>query len=119
MQLLACSAPTGALVAAPMTALQPAGIEGEWQGFWGEDDGYYVRRLRPEGGVAEWYRLAELASELGAGNGSSSSSAHEAETDSAVEAHGARPARMRAQLVLGGRASRQSRALIVRRRRSR
>lgn len=119
MQLLACSAPTGALVAAPMTALQPAGIDGEWQGFWGEDDGYYVRRLRPESGVAEWYQLVELASELEAGKGSAPASAHGADAAPVGETHGTRPPRMRAQLVLGGRASKQSRALIVRRRRSR
>lgn len=55
MRLVPCSRPDGSLDPAPLTALcAPEGAPGAvaYEGFWGEDDGYYLRRT--EHGVANW-----------------------------------------------------------------
>lgn len=56
MRLHPCPAPAGPLEAAPTTVLCPAG-NGEWEGFWSGDDGYYARRVGADG-QDEWYRGA-------------------------------------------------------------
>jgi len=59
MQLLAVAAPKGALVAAPPTALCANTPVEQWDGYWGEDDRYYVRRTRAGSGQVEWFCLGD------------------------------------------------------------
>jgi hypothetical protein len=62
MHMIACSRPMGRLEPAPLTALLPGDRDpaDEWSGFWGEDDGYYVR-LRTVEGVRRWFRIDPTA----------------------------------------------------------
>lgn len=58
MELIPCPPPSGVLASAPLTAfLAGADDAGEWQGFWGEDDDYYLRRAGAAGAAVRWYRL--------------------------------------------------------------
>jgi hypothetical protein len=59
MQLLAVAAPKGALVAAPPTALCANTPVERWDGYWGEDDRYYVRRTRAGSAQVEWFCLGD------------------------------------------------------------
>ena len=59
MQLLAVAAPKGSLVAAPPTALCANTPVERWDGYWGEDDRYYVRRTRAGSGQVEWFCLGD------------------------------------------------------------
>ena len=76
MRLVPCSRPSGSLDPAPLTALcAPEGAPGAvaYEGFWGEDDGYYLRRV--EDGVASW--LAGRAdAEMPTGAGARRSGSH-------------------------------------------
>jgi hypothetical protein len=54
MNLVACEAPTGALDAAPQTALRQDSSTERWTGFWGTDDRYYARCTTTAGQVA-WF----------------------------------------------------------------
>jgi len=54
MNLVACEAPTGALDAAPQTALRQDSSTERWTGFWGTDDRYYARCTTTAGDVA-WF----------------------------------------------------------------
>lgn len=58
MNLVACEAPTGALDAAPQTALRQDSSTERWTGFWGTDDRYYARCTTTAGDVA-WFCFAE------------------------------------------------------------
>jgi hypothetical protein len=59
MELLACAAPTGALVAAPPAALCVNTPAERWDGYWGEDDRYYARRTRLASGQIDWFCLGD------------------------------------------------------------
>ena len=59
MDLLTCSAPAGRIEPAPLTSLLPTGEStGTWGAFWGEDDGYYLRRTARDG-AERWFQVGE------------------------------------------------------------
>ncbi len=66
MQLLAVAAPKGALVAAPPTALCANTPVEQWDGYWGEDDRYYVRRTWAGSGQVEWFCLGDTPEQVAA-----------------------------------------------------
>ena len=55
MHLHACATPEGLLVEAPATGLRQSSDAEQWDGFWGEDDNYYVRRTLRQTAAVEWY----------------------------------------------------------------
>ena len=59
MDLIACPQPTVALDSAPPTGLRQNTDSERWEGFWGEDDSYYVRLTHLHTGAMEWFRLAD------------------------------------------------------------
>lgn len=59
MDLLTCSAPAGRIEPAPLTSLLAASEGTEvWGAFWGEDDGYYLRRTARDG-AERWFQVGE------------------------------------------------------------
>ena len=99
MRLVPCSCPDGSLDPAPLTALcAPEGALGAvaFEGFWGEDDGYYLRRV--ENGVASW--LAGRADdEAPAATGARRSGSHAAVVAAAEATAGHGVGRWRVMLV--------------------
>ena len=59
MHLVPSHPPAGTLEAAPRTALRENSAREQWDGFWCvEDDRYYARCTRSNGGV-QWFRIAD------------------------------------------------------------
>lgn len=60
VQLLPCHRPTGSLESAPRTSLRVEAEhgQGEWEGFWCDDERYYARCARPDGSE-QWYRIED------------------------------------------------------------
>ena len=86
MRLVPCPCPSGSLDPAPLTALcasedVSAGAVA-YEAFWGEDDGYYLRRT--EGGVASW--LAGRADDVAPGSAGARRSGSHATIAAAAEA---------------------------------
>lgn len=59
MDLISCTPPAVALDSAPVSALRSERSNERWDGFWGEDDAYYVRLTRLDAESVEWFRLAD------------------------------------------------------------
>lgn len=60
VQLLPCNRPTGLLESAPRTSLRVEAEHGpgEWEGFWSDDERYYLRCARADG-AEQWYRIED------------------------------------------------------------
>jgi hypothetical protein len=61
MELIACAAPIVTLDSAPGLAMRGDLKTEQWDGFRGEDEGYYLRLTRLDSGAIEWYRIADSA----------------------------------------------------------
>ena len=59
MDLISCTPPAVALDSAPVSSLRSERANERWDGFWGEDDGFYVRLTRVDAESVEWFRLAD------------------------------------------------------------